>query len=71
MRIPDDVAVIGFDDSIIARSTTLGLTSVQQPILEMGRAAFELAALCIGGEDPEAFTRIITFKPAIAERESS
>jgi len=71
VRIPDDVAVIGFDDSIIARSTTLGLSSVHQPILEMGRAAFELASACIGGEDSDAFTRIITFQPAITERESS
>jgi DNA-binding LacI/PurR family transcriptional regulator len=71
LRIPDDVAVMGFDDSIIARSTTLGLSSVHQPILEMGRAAFELASLCISGEDPDAFTRIITFQPAITEREST
>ncbi|MFF7216359.1 LacI family DNA-binding transcriptional regulator [Streptomyces sp. NPDC008238] len=35
-RIPDDVAVIGFDDSIVARHTDPPLTSVRQPIEEMG-----------------------------------
>ncbi|WP_030186854.1 LacI family DNA-binding transcriptional regulator [Streptomyces sp. NRRL S-813] len=36
-RVPDDVAVIGFDDSIVARHTDPPLTSVRQPIEEMGR----------------------------------
>ena len=37
-RVPDDVAVIGFDDSAIARHTDPPLTSVRQPTQEMGRA---------------------------------
>ncbi|MFC9500401.1 LacI family DNA-binding transcriptional regulator [Streptomyces sp. NPDC056982] len=36
-QVPDDVAVIGFDDSIVARHTDPQLTSVRQPIEEMGR----------------------------------
>ncbi|MFD7644087.1 LacI family DNA-binding transcriptional regulator [Kitasatospora sp. NPDC059795] len=41
-RIPDDVAVIGFDDSIIARHTDPPMTSVRQPIEEMGRTMARL-----------------------------
>ena len=36
-RVPDQVAVIGFDDSIVARHTDPPMTSVRQPIEEMGR----------------------------------
>jgi DNA-binding LacI/PurR family transcriptional regulator len=35
--IPDHVAVVGFDDSQLATTTEPGLTSVRQPIEEMGR----------------------------------
>ena len=53
-RVPDDVAVIGFEDSPLARHTDPKLTTVRQPVEAMGeRCASELLAL-IGraGQDP-------------------
>jgi DNA-binding LacI/PurR family transcriptional regulator len=41
-RIPEDVAVVGFDDSSIAETTDPPLTSVRQPIEEMGREMVRL-----------------------------
>ncbi|WP_263105280.1 LacI family DNA-binding transcriptional regulator [Kitasatospora sp. DSM 101779] len=41
-RVPDQVAVIGFDDSIVARHTDPPMTSVRQPIEEMGRTMARL-----------------------------
>jgi len=34
-RVPDDVAVVGFDDSVLATITNPTLTSVRQPVEEM------------------------------------
>jgi LacI family transcriptional regulator len=42
LRVPDDLSVVGFDDSDNARITTPGLTSVRQPLAEMGRMAVTL-----------------------------
>lgn len=36
--VPEDVAVVGFEDSPVARHTDPALTSVRQPTEEMGRA---------------------------------
>ncbi|GHH32597.1 LacI family transcriptional regulator [Streptomyces candidus] len=37
IRVPEDIAMVGFDDSAIARHMEPPLTSVRQPIEEMGR----------------------------------
>jgi DNA-binding LacI/PurR family transcriptional regulator len=42
--VPDDVAVVGFDDSPLAAATEPPLTSVRQPIEEMGRELVRLLA---------------------------
>jgi DNA-binding LacI/PurR family transcriptional regulator len=41
-RIPEDVALVGYDDSAIARHMEPPLTSVRQPIQEMGRRMIDL-----------------------------
>ncbi|MEU5091565.1 LacI family DNA-binding transcriptional regulator [Streptomyces sp. NPDC021356] len=42
LRVPQDVALVGFDDSIVARHIDPPLTSVRQPLEEMGRTMADL-----------------------------
>jgi DNA-binding LacI/PurR family transcriptional regulator len=37
LRVPEDVAVVGFDDSVVAETTRPALTSVHQPVGDLGR----------------------------------
>ncbi len=52
--IPDDVALVGYDDSAIARHMEPPLTSVRQPIEEMGRAMIDLLLTEIADRRPAA-----------------
>jgi len=50
--VPGDVAIVGFDDLMIARHTDPQLTTVHQPITQLG---YEMARMLLGvidGEDP-------------------
>ncbi|HLK02485.1 MAG TPA: LacI family DNA-binding transcriptional regulator, partial [Streptosporangiaceae bacterium] len=50
--VPGQVAVTGFDDLPMARHLRTSLTTVRQPIRELGTAAFELLFAMINGQRP-------------------
>ncbi|WP_406085292.1 LacI family transcriptional regulator [Micromonospora zamorensis] len=50
-RVPEDVAVIGFDDATIAKQAEPPLTTVFQPVEEMGRQMARLLVARIRGDD--------------------
>jgi len=49
LRIPEDLSVIGFDDLPAARWVSPPLTTVRQPLAEMGRVAAEMLGDLIEG----------------------
>lgn len=53
LRVPGDVAVIGFDDFEFARYVDPPLTTVRQPTFEMGHRAVELLIQHIEGQPAE------------------
>jgi LacI family transcriptional regulator len=54
LRLPDDLAVVGFDDIPLAEEITPQLTTVHVPLVSMGRRAAQLlAAKDRSLEDPE------------------
>jgi DNA-binding LacI/PurR family transcriptional regulator len=68
-RVPDDVAVVGFDDSSAALECRPQLTTVRQPVEEM---AAEMAQLLIAHiDDPARSPRSIIFQPTLVLRASA
>ena len=49
-RVPEEVAVVGFEDSAVARYAQPPLTTVRQPIEEMGRQATRLLLAKVAGQ---------------------
>jgi LacI family transcriptional regulator len=50
--VPGEIAVTGFDDIPVARHLRPRLTTIRQPIAELGATAFELLRSMIGNHDP-------------------
>ena len=68
-RIPDDVAIVGFDDSPVATTVRPTLTTVRQPIGAMGREMAELLLRQIS--DPVGAPSRVVFPTELVVRESS
>jgi LacI family transcriptional regulator len=54
IRVPEDLSVVGFDDVEYATIVTPALTTVRQPLAEMGRTAVSLLARVLGQQRLEA-----------------
>ncbi|MGH8891674.1 MAG: LacI family DNA-binding transcriptional regulator [Acidothermaceae bacterium] len=54
LRVPDDVSITGFDDSDLAHATRPMLTTVRQPLQEMGRMAVSLLVRLLDGHRVDA-----------------
>ncbi len=50
LRVPDDLSVVGFDDTVLATLATPALTVVRQPLPDMGRVALRTLLRLIAGE---------------------
>jgi DNA-binding LacI/PurR family transcriptional regulator len=59
-RIPQDVAVVGFDDVPIARYLRPALTTVRTPIEQVGREGVRQLVRLIRGEQAEALVMLRT-----------
>lgn len=60
LRVPQDVAVVGFDNSRYATRGPIGLTTVAQPAQEMGVFMADKLLRLLAGEDVERVTLLPT-----------
>lgn len=68
LRVPQDVSLIGYDDVLFARYLFPALTTIRQPLAEMGQAAARLALAALGAENPKEVNT--KFDPVLVVRES-
>lgn len=66
-RVPDDVAVIGFEDSTVARHTHPRLTSVRQPTVAMGRHMVRLLTGSIPANAPAPASVVLPTRLVVRE----
>jgi LacI family transcriptional regulator len=52
VRVPEDVAVVGFDDIPVVRHLSPPLTSVRQPSRQLGTVAVEVLVGLVEGRPP-------------------
>ena len=73
VRVPDDVALVGYDDIAFAASAAVPLSSVRQPRADLGRTGAEILLAEI--EAREAGRRVaprqVRFRPELVIRRSS
>lgn len=69
LRIPEDMALVGYDDIDFAASAVVPLTSVRQPAALIGRTAIELLTEQLA--DADAAPRAVVFKPELVIRQST
>ncbi|MFB9329990.1 LacI family DNA-binding transcriptional regulator [Paenibacillus aurantiacus] len=69
LRIPRDCSIVGFDDTVLASVTDPPLTTIAQPIEQMGQTVVRLLVRLI--EQPEERPERIVLTPALSIRQSA
>jgi LacI family transcriptional regulator len=69
VRVPEDLAIVGYDDIDFAAAAAVPLTSVRQPRAELGRTAARL--LLAEAEDPTHVHEQVVFEPELVARRST
>jgi LacI family transcriptional regulator len=70
VRVPEEVALVGFNDEPVASLLTPSLSSVAQPAFEMGKVAAQLFIEMLNS-DQSLPPQTVVLKPTLVVRESS
>jgi LacI family transcriptional regulator len=53
VRVPEDLAIVGFDDQPLAKLLSPELTTIRQPVSELGHKAMDILIRRITGKNNE------------------
>jgi DNA-binding LacI/PurR family transcriptional regulator len=68
VSVPADIAIIGYDDIDVAKTSRPALTTIKQPIEKMAAAAYELA---LAGRNSAGRPQKVVFTPELVKRASA
>ncbi|MGP4033696.1 substrate-binding domain-containing protein [Pseudarthrobacter sp. 1C304] len=69
VHVPEDVAIVGYDDIEFAADAIVPLSSVHRPAEQFGKAAIELLMTNI--RNPDSAPRSVIFQPHLVARQST
>lgn len=69
LRVPQDIALIGYDDIDFASTAVVPLSSIKQPSERIGATALEI--LLDEAENPDLAPRQVVFQPSLVARAST
>ena len=69
LRVPQDISVLGFDDIQSAAFQNPGITTIRQPLYQMGATAARILLKRVGGQ--EVIPPVMPFLPELVIREST
>ena len=67
LEVPQDISLVGYDDVFIARYLYPALTTIQQPLWDMGQAAAHLVLAALDQRETEVTRK---FEPELVVRQS-
>ena len=70
IRVPQDISIIGFDGLPMCEYVTPRLTSVEQPLLQLGEQAARIVCDLISGVEQSQRILGARYQPVLVERES-
>ena len=68
-RIPEDLIVVGFDNTVLAK--VMNFSSIAQPIRELGRRACDLMLKAIERDSPKVTAEPMLLRPRLVVRDSA
>ena len=73
LRVPEDVSVVGFDDIYFAKFNNPGITTIRQPLFEMGKIAAQtlLKKLSTQNNNGNRLPQTLTVEPELVVRNST
>ena len=70
-RVPEDVSLVGYDDIVFAELLEVPLTTVRQPIYEIGRRGMEVLLELVQEPEAERIRQHVVLEPQLVVRRST